>query len=189
MRKIIAFNFISLDGFFEGPNKELDWHLVDTEFHEFAIDQLNEVDTILFGRVTYQMMEAHWTSSHASLTDPIITGLMYSKSKIIFSRTIDKADWENSRLIKENITEELIKMKYQVGKDMIILGSGSIICLFAELGLIDEYRIMINPVILGMGNLLFKEANEKHKLKLIKSRIFNSGNVLLFYGTLSSKLN
>ncbi len=80
-------------------------------------------------------------------------------------------------------------MKHQVGKDMIILGSGSIMCLFAELGLIEEFRIMINPVILGMGNLLFKEANEKYKLKLISSRIFNCGNVLLCYGTVSSKLN
>jgi len=181
MRKIIVFNFVSLDGFFEGPNKELNWHQVDEEFHQFAIDQLNEIDTILFGRVTYQMMHAYWTSSHAASTDPVITGLMNSKNKIVFSRTLDKTHWENSKLIKENLVEELIQMKHQDGKDMIILGSGIITCLFAELGLIDEYRIMINPVILGNGNLLFKRINERHKLKLLRSGIFNSGNALLCY--------
>lgn len=188
MRRIILFNFVSLGGFFEGPNKELDWHLVDEEFHQFALDQLNEADTILFGRVTYQMMESYWTSSHAALTDPIMTGLINSKNKIVFSRTLDKVGWENSKLIKENIAEELIKMKYQDGKDMIIFGSGIITCLFVELKLIDEYRIMINPVILGNGNLLFKDTHERHKLKLLRSRIFNSGNVLLCYGHAGSKL-
>src|ERR1035438_5824820 len=120
MRKIIVSNFVSLDGFFEGANKELDWHNADEEFHEYAIGQLNDVDAILFGRITYQMMAAYWTTPHAAATDPVITGLMNSKNKIVLSGTLDKVDWNNSVLIKENIAEEITKRKHQDGKDMIL---------------------------------------------------------------------
>jgi dihydrofolate reductase len=171
----------SLDGFFEGPNKELDWHHVDEQFHEYAIDLLHHVDAILFGRLTYQMMAAYWTTLHAAANDPVITSLMNSKNKIVFSRTLEQVEWNNSLLINENIAEEITKRKHEDGKDMVIFGSGTIISFFSPLGLIDEYRIMVNPIILGSGNPLFKGIPERMKLKLIRTKTFNSGIVLLCY--------
>lgn len=182
MRKIIVSNMVSLDGFFEGPNKELDWHHVDEEFNKYAIDLLNDVGAILFGRITYEMMAAYWPSPHAIKNDPVVAGLMNSRDKIVFSKTLDKADWSNSRLIKENIAEEIIKIKHQDGGDMVIFGSGSIVCFLARQGLIDEYSLVVSPVILGNGNLLFRGIPERIKLKLIKTKTFHSGNVLLCYG-------
>lgn len=181
MRKIIVSNMVSLDGFFEGPNKELDWHDVDEEFNKYAIDLLNNVDTILFGRITYQMMAAYWPSQDAIKNDPVIAELMNSREKIIFSKTLDTPDWNNSRLIKENIAEEITKIKHQGGRDMVIFGSSTIVCFFAEQGLIDEYNIIVNPVVLGNGKSMFGYIHKKLKLKLLSTRTFNSGNVMLSY--------
>ncbi len=107
MRKIYVFNLITLDGFFEGPNRELDWHNVDGEFNEFAIEQLNNSGLLLFGRVTYELMASYWPTELALKDDPIVADMMNSIPKIVFSRTLKKADWNNTRLIKDNVREEL----------------------------------------------------------------------------------
>ena len=176
---------VTLDGFFEGPNKELDWHIVDEEFKEYAIDLLSKVDALLFGRVTYQLMADYWpaaaTNPSTSKSDLEIADKMNNLPKIIFSKTLQRVEWNNSRLVKENIAEEILKMKQQPGKDMVIFGSGSIVSSFMQLGLIDEYRIIVNPVVLGNGKPLFKGVNDKHNLKLLKTRVFSSGIVILFY--------
>ena len=176
---------VTLDGFFEGPNKELDWHIVDEEFNEYAIDLLSNVDAILFGRLTYQLMADYWpaaaTNPSTSKSDLEIADKMNNLPKIIFSKTLQRVEWNNSRLVKENIAEEILKMKQQPGKDMVIFGSGSIVSSFMQLGLIDEYRIIVNPVVLGNGKPLFKGVNDKHNLKLLKTRVFSSGIVILFY--------
>jgi dihydrofolate reductase len=99
MRKLIMFNLITLDGFFEGQNREIDWHSVDDEFNDYSIEQLNLVDTILFGRVTYQMMASYWPTPAALRDDPIVAGLMNNTPKIVFSRIMQSADWQNSILI------------------------------------------------------------------------------------------
>ena len=185
MRKVILSNMVTLDGFFEGPNKELDWHIVDEEFNEYAIDLLSNVDAILFGRLTYQLMADYWpaaaTNPSTSKSDLEIADKMNNLPKIIFSKTLQRVEWNNSRLVKENIAEEILKMKQQPGKDMVIFGSGSIVSSFMQLGLIDEYRIIVNPVVLGNGKPLFKGVNDKHNLKLLKTRVFSSGIVILFY--------
>jgi dihydrofolate reductase len=181
MRKIVAFNLITLDGFFEGPNREIDWHVVDEEFNDFAIDQLKTVDTILFGRVTYQMMAQYWPTPAATTNDPVVAGMMNSLPKIVFSRTLDKVEWQNTTLIKENINDEVLKLKQQPGKDIVIFGSNDLMVSLATLGSIDEYRVMVNPIVLGKGNPLFKGLSDKLKLKLLKTRTFTSGNVLLYY--------
>src|SRR5471030_2920647 len=111
MRKIIIQMMTTIDGFFEGPDRELDWHNVDKEFLQTAIDMLNSADTILFGRVTYQMMAAYWPDVHTRENDPIIAGKMNGLSKIVFSKTLDSVEWENTSLIKENIKETIIKLK------------------------------------------------------------------------------
>ena len=168
-----------MDGFFEGPNKELDWFVVEEEFFDFARNQLFEVDTILFGRVTYEMMAGYWPN--ATDNDPVITDKMNSLPKIVFSKTLSAVEWNNSRLIKENVTEEINKLKQQPGKDMVIFGSGNLVSFLMQQGLIDEYRVILNPVILGNGNPLFKGLHDKLNLKLLKTKTLGSGVVILYY--------
>src|SRR6266705_5006548 len=185
MRKVILSNSVTLDGFFEGPNKELDWHIVDEEAKEYAKELRNNVDTLLFGRVTYQLMADYWpaadTNSSTSKSDLEFADKMNNLPKIVFSKTLQEVKWNNSSMVKENIAEEISKMKQQPGKDLVIFGSGSIVSTFMQLGLIDEYRIILNPIVLGNGNPLFKGINEKQNLKLLKARMFSTGVVILFY--------
>jgi dihydrofolate reductase len=181
MRKVFVFNLVTLDGYFEGPKREIDWHNVDAEFNEYAIDMLNSVDTLIFGRVTYELMTNYWPTPAAKKDDPIVAEKMNTLPKIVFSRTLEKVEWNNTRLVKDNIEEEIQKMKRQPGKDMALLGSGSILTELAPLGLIDEYRIMVNPVVLGSGNPMFKGIKDRLNLRLLKIRTFKSGNVLLYY--------
>jgi len=181
MRKIIFQAMTSVDGFFEGPQRELDWHVVDEEFFRYAIDLLNSVDTLLFGRVTYQMMAAYWQSPGASADDPVIAERMNSLPKIVFSTRLEKTEWSNSRLIKNNVAGELMKMKEQPGRDMVVLGSSDLAVSLTKLALIDEYRVIVNPVVLGSGKTLLKGVNGRLKLKLVTSRTFGSGTVLLCY--------
>jgi len=181
MRKVFLFNMITLDGFFEGPNQDISWHHVDDEFNEFAIEQLNEIGMLLFGRVTYQGMASYWPTEFAIKDDPIVAGLMNSLPKIVFSKTLDKAEWNNSRLVRENVAEEVSKLKQQPGKDIAIFGSSDLAVTLAENDLIDEYRVIMNPVFLGSGTSLLKGIKDKLNLKLLKARTFKSGNVLLYY--------
>jgi len=181
MRKVFLFNMTTLNGFFEGPNQDISWHNVDEEFNEFAIDQLNEIGMLLFGRITYQGMESYWPTETAINNDPVVAGLMNSLPKIVFSRTLDQAEWDNSRLVKENVAEEVLKLKAQPGKEIAIFGSSDLAVTLAESGLIDEYRIILNPVFLGNGTPLLKGIKEKVNLKFLRARTFKSGNVLLYY--------
>ena len=173
--------FTTLDGYFEGPKREIDWHNVDEEFNEFAIDFLNSVDTLLFGRVTYELMAGYWTLPDAMTNDPIVAGKMNSLNKIVASRTLKSVEWNNTRLVNDNIADEIATLKRQTGKDIALLGSSDLALTLIEHGLIDEYRIFVNPIILGEGKPLFTGINQKLKLKLIKTKTFSSGNVLLYY--------
>ena len=177
MRKVIVSNLVSLDGFFEGPNKELDWFVVDEEFFEYARDLLRTVDTLLFGRVTYQHMANYWPSAPVDE----IADKMNNLPKIVFSKTLQKVEWKNSRLVKNNIGEEISKLKQQPGKDMAILGSANLASYLLPLGLIDEYRMILNPVLIGSGNPLFQGIKERLKLKLSGTKSFGSGVVVLYY--------
>ena len=181
MRKLLVFNLVSLDGYFEGPNRDISWHNVDAEFNDYAVDMLNSIDTLIFGRVTYDLMASYWPTPEAIKNDPIVAGKMNALSKIVFSRTMNKVAWSNTRLVKENIEDEITNLKKQPGKDMMILGSGSIMTEFAQRGLIDGYGIMVNPVALGEGTPLFKGLKERLMLKLTETRTFRNGNVLLYY--------
>ena len=181
MRQIIFQMMVSLDGYFEGPNKELDWHLVDDEFNEYASDLLNSVDTILFGRVTYQLMASYWPTSAAKTNAPIIAEKMNSLRKIVFSKTLAQAEWSNTMLVKENAAEEILKLKQQPGKNMVIFGSSDLAVSLVDSHLIDEYRIFVNPVVLGSGKPLLKGLKNRFDLNLIRSKIFKSGLVMLCY--------
>ncbi len=181
MRTLYIFDMITLDGFFEGTNCELDWHNVDDEFNDFAIDQLNRTDLLLFGRVTYELMASYWPTPEAIKNDPIVAGKMNSLPKIVCSRTLEKAEWSNTTLINGNIAEEVLRLKRLPGKDIAIFGSSDLSLTLVQHGLIDEYRIIINPVVLGAGKPLFKGIDDRLNLQLLKVKKFNSGNVLLCY--------
>jgi dihydrofolate reductase len=181
MRKVILFDMATLYGFFAGPNGEIDWHRVDEEFNEFAIAQLDSADGLLFGRVTYQGMASYWPTDMARTDDPIVAGKMNTLPKIVFSRTLDKVEWNNTRLVKGNVEEEISKLKQQPGQDWLLFGSADLASTLTNLGLIDEYRIMVNPVVLGSGQPLFKGMKEKLNLKLTSAKTFRNGNVLLCY--------
>jgi dihydrofolate reductase len=180
MRKIIFQNMISLDGYFEGPNRELDWHLVDAEFNDYAAGLLDSLDTLLFGRVTYELMAGYWPSSQALADDPAIAARMNRLHKVVFSRTLSGVDWNNSRLAKGNAAEKVRQMKQQPGKDMAIFGSSDLAVSLGT-GLVDEYRIFIAPIFLGGGKTLLHGLKERLPLRLTQSRTFKSGLVLLSY--------
>jgi dihydrofolate reductase len=181
MRKVIFFMLTSLDGYFEGPDRDINWHNVDDEFNEFAVQQTGEFGALLFGRVTYELMASYWPTEAAKRDDPIVAGLMNSLPKVVFSKTLQKVDWENTRLVKDNFVESVSKLKQEAGKDIAIFGSSDLTVILMEQGLVDEYRIMVNPIVLGNGKPLFKGVKNKINLKLIKTKTFKSGNVLLHY--------
>ncbi len=181
MKKLLVFNMISLDGFFEGTRQEIDWHVADEEFNQFAEEQLKTVDTLLFGRTTYLLMAGYWPTQNAHEEDPEIARLMNDTAKIVFSKTLESAAWQNTRLVRGDAAEEIGKLRQLTGGEMMIFGSGQLVSSLARAGLIDEYRLMVNPVILGSGNSLFSGLKERLHLKLEQARTFKSGNVLLSY--------
>jgi dihydrofolate reductase len=182
MRKVIMFNLITLDGYFEGPNKwDLAWHQVDDEINDFSIDQLDKAGGLIFGRITYQGMASYWPMPAGLEDDPIVAGKMNSILKYVFSKTLDSVDWSNSQLIKGEAVMELTRIKNEPGKDLLLFGSADLARTFTRNNLIDEYRLMVNPVVLGKGNPLFTEDGGTVKFKLLDTKIFRNGNVLLSY--------
>jgi len=181
MRKIIVSNYATLDGFFAGPNGEIDWFIWDEEMAKYSIALADSIDTILFGRVTYEGMASYWPTPSAKEENPVIADYMNNLPKIVFSKTLEKADWKNTTLVKEINKEEILKMKQQPGKDMVIYGSSSIVSTFTQSGLLDDYRIFVNPVVLGSGKPLFKDIKNRINLKLLEAKTFTSGIVLHHY--------
>jgi dihydrofolate reductase len=180
VRKLFAFNMMTLDGFFAGPDGDISWHnAANEEFNDFAIEQMSSMDTLVFGRKTYQLMASYWPTEVAIQSDPVVADLMNRFSKIVFSRTLDAVEWNNTRLIHDDAAQELRSLKSQAGRDIAIFGSANLISTVMDE--IDEHRVMINPILLGSGTPLFKGTNGKALLKLVATRTFNSGNVLLTY--------
>lgn len=181
MRKIIVQEMITVDGFFAGLNGEIGWHVVDGEFNEYAAGFLDTIDTLIFGRITYDLMASYWPTVNAVHDDPLIASKMNSLGKLIFSKTLKEPTWNNTKVVNNIDAEEILKMKAAPGKDIAIFGSGKIVSAFTKLGLIDEYRLIVNPVVLEKGMPLFVDCGDKFKLKLLKSKEFASGNVMLCY--------
>ena len=181
MRKLSSFMVVTLDGFYEGPNGEFDWPNVDEEFNEFGIEQLNDTDLLLFGRVTYEGMAGYWPTPAARQDDPLVAELMNTLPKVVVSTTLTSADWSNSRVVGGNLAEEVTKLKQQPGKAIAVFGSPSLTVSLLELGLVDELRVMVNPIVLGDGRSLFRTTRDRLRLELRQTRTFSSGNVLLTY--------
>lgn len=181
MRKIIVFENVTLDGFMAGPNGEIDWAIRDDEVTQYSKEGHDSVDMFLFGRVTYDMMASFWPTPAGQSANPVFAEFLNTSPKIVFSTTLKKADWQNAEVVKELTNEEILKLKQQPGKNMMIFGSGTIVEQLTKLGLIDEYQLMVNPVILGKGKPLFENITDKINLKLVKTKTFKSGIVLLQY--------
>jgi dihydrofolate reductase len=181
MRKLISFMVVTLDGYYEGPNGEFDWPNVDDEFYEFSISQLNDIDTLLFGRATYEGMASYWPTPEAQESDPVVAGLMNGVPKIVFSSTLEKADWQNARLVTGDAAKEITNLKQQPGKYLALFGSPAFTVSLLEHGLVDELRVMVQPILLGAGKSLFTGLNDRVPLTLLTTTTFSSGNVLLTY--------
>jgi dihydrofolate reductase len=184
MRRVFSFIVTTLDGYFVGPNQEFDWPNVDEEFDRFAVRQLEEVDTLLFGRATYELMASYWPTTAAQEEEPIIAEKMNGLPKIVFSTTLGKVEWDNSTLVRGDAIEEVTKLKQRPGKDMVIFGSSNLTSGLLQAGVLDELRIMVNPVALGDGRSLLEGMKERVKLRLLSATTFSSGNVLLSYAPL-----
>jgi len=179
MSKLSVFNFTTLNGFFKGPNDDTSWAHENPD-NEYAAENLSPGGILLFGRVTYELMVKYWPTPAALKDAPAIAEGMNSAEKIVFSKTLDKATWNRTRIVRDRIEDEVRKLK-TAGKDMTILGSGSIVNQLAQHGLIDEYQIMVHPVALGDGTPFLDGVRQKLNLKLVKTRAFKNGNVLLCY--------
>ncbi|HTY53498.1 MAG TPA: dihydrofolate reductase family protein [Methanomicrobiales archaeon] len=185
MGKIGSFTHVSLDGFFAGPNGEIDWFKGgDEEDREFSARASGGSGTLIFGRTTYEMMASYWPTPEAMKMDPDVARVMNTTPKMVFSRTMkpvmDGRVWKNVQVINEIRRDEIMKMKREADRDFVILGSGSIVQQFARLGLIDEYQLMVNPVILGAGKYLFRDV-DRMNLELLETRPFRNGKVFLRY--------
>lgn len=181
MRRLTVFNLMTLDGYMAGQGGDISWHNVDEEFQELANAASNSGNTLLFGRVTYELMSGYWPTPEAIQADPVVARGMNSAAKIVFSRTLDKVDWNNARLVKADMLSEVRRLKQGAGKDLTVLGSGSIVSQLAQEHLIDEFQILLNPVVLGQGKTMFEGVKDRFSLKLTGSRTFRNGNILLTY--------
>ena len=183
MRKIIYSMSVSLDGFVETPQRSIDWVLVDEELHTFFNDQAREMGAFIHGRRMYELMTAFWPTEEAERSDlPYIaeySRIWKDMPKIVFSKTLEQVEW-NSRLVREVTAEEIAKLKAQPGKDMDI-GGPTLASTFIKLGLIDEYQLFVNPVVLGGGTPFFPSLPQPIKLRLLETRKFSSGVVYLRY--------
>lgn len=185
MRKLILFMHTSLDGYVGGPGGEMDWIRADDEMFDLAGEQTGMADTALYGRVTYQMMEAYWPTAgdqpNATKHDLEHSQWYNSVEKVIFSRTLGEGSEPKRRFLSDNIPGEIEKLKRQTGKNMLMFGSPTAAHLLMEHNLIDDYWIFINPILLGSGIPLFKDIKERIQLKLADQKVFSSGVTALHY--------
>ena len=184
MRKLSVFESVTLNGYFSGADGDMSWayaHSADPEFQEFVQGNASAAGVLLFGRVTYQMMESYWPTPLASKNDPVVAKGMNEAEKVVFSRTLEKVDWANTRLVTGVLPDAVRTLKQQSGKDLVVLGSGSIVAQLAGAGLVDEYQIVVKPVALGKGRTLFEGIDGQLELELTSSRAFSNGSVVLTY--------
>jgi dihydrofolate reductase len=184
MRRLTVFEHLSLDGYFVDAHGDMRWAYrpePDPEWDAYVAGNASGDAILVLGRVTYDLMQSYWPTPMAMEQNPVVAKRMNALSKLVFSRTLDKASWENTRLVKGDAVAEMSKFKGERGQDMVILGSGSLVAQFATAGLIDEYQMVVNPRALGAGRTLFAGLKKPVGLKLTKTRKFNNGNVVLDY--------
>lgn len=182
MRSLSVFDNVSLDGFFADANQDMSWaHKHDEEWNAFASGNAGGDGDLLFGRKTYEMMAAFWPTAQAAQMLPEVAAGMNAKRKIVASRTMERATWHNTTILKGDLVDEVRRLKESPGPDIVILGSGSIVSQLTEARLIDAYQIVLCPVVLGKGRTLFETVTSKVPLTLVRTRPFGNGNVVLWY--------
>jgi dihydrofolate reductase len=182
MRSLIVFNHVSLDGYFVDKKGDMRWaHKQDPEWNQFVAGNARGGGVLLFGRVTYEMMASYWPTPMAAQNSPAVAERMNNLQKVVFSRTLEKASWNNTKLVKGDLATEVRKMKQDSGEGLVIMGSGTIVSQLAQEGLIDEFQIVVCPIVIGSGRSQFEGVTEKLNLKLTKSRTFGNGNVYTCY--------
>jgi dihydrofolate reductase len=179
MKKLYFFMMTTANGLYERGPWQIDWHNTNDEFNDFAIEQLDRMDTLVFGRKTYEGMVGYWTTPEAIESDPIVAGKMNGMAKVVVSKTLARADWSNTRVVRD--PEAIAALKREPGKDALLIGSSDLAVSLGALGLIDEYRIMVNPIALGNGKPVLQGLAADLKLRLLRTRTFTNGNVLLTY--------
>lgn len=184
MGRVIVFNSQSLDGYFTDEKGDMSFahnRNPDAEWDAFVSSNARGGGMLLFGRITYELMASFWPTPAAAKAMPDVADRMNSLPKVVFSRTLDKALWNNTTLVKSDMIEAVRRMKKEAREGMAILGSGSIVSQLARHGLIDEYQIVVIPVVLGDGRTMFEGIPQQVPLKLTSTRTFGNGNVLLCY--------
>ncbi len=183
MRRLIVFNQVTLDGYFAGPGGDISWAKArqDPEFHEFVQQNARGGGVLVFGRITYELMASYWPTPLAAQNDPAVAERMNNLPKIVFSRTLAEAAWSNTTLVQGDLAAEIRRLKREPGDDMAILGSGSLVAQLADAGLIDEYQLVVYPIVLGHGRTMFDGVKKPLPMKLSRSRTFANGNVFLSY--------
>ena len=185
MRKLVLFMHVSVDGFVAGPNGEMDWIIVDEEIFDYAGKTTNEADTALYGRVTYEMMEGYWPTAAdqpGATRHDIQHSQWYNRvTKVVLSKTLKGINKPNTKIISDNVSNEITELKQAAGKDILIFGSPTAVHSLMADNLIDDYWLFINPILLGEGIPLFKNIKDKLKLRLIKTVPFTTGVVCLHY--------
>jgi dihydrofolate reductase len=182
MPKLVVYNAMSIDGYFTDGNGDMSWaHKRDPEWQAFVSENASGGGQLLFGRVTYDLMASFWPTPLAAQSNPIVVERMNNLRKFVFSTTLEKASWNNTTLLKGEVSTEVRKLKQAPGPDIVIMGSGSIVAQLADAGLIDEYQIVLNPLVVGNGRTLFEGVKRKLPMKLARSRPFGNGNIVLFY--------
>jgi dihydrofolate reductase len=184
MRKLIVFNHKSLDGYFADAKGDMSFvhnDNPDAEWEAFVASNASGGGLLIFGRITNELMASFWLTPFAAETMPLVAQRMNNLPKVVFSRTLDTVSWNNTQLVKGDLIGEIQRLKKEPGEDLVILGSGSIVSQLAQAGLIDEYQIVVDPVVLGKGRTMFDGIQDKLPLKLKKTRTFGNGNVLLCY--------
>jgi dihydrofolate reductase len=184
MRKLSVFNQISLDGYFKSADGGSDWMHEgdeDPEYQEFIASNASGGGALVFGRKTYEMMVGFWPTPAAEKQFPMVAKQLNSLPKIVFSKTLKRASWNNTKLVKGDPAAEIRKMKSEPGEPMVILGSGILVSQLAQADLIDEYQLLLVPVVLGDGTTMFEGARRTLQLKLMKTRTFRNGRAFLVY--------
>ena len=183
MRKLRVFNGITIDGYFTDLEGDMSWahDHQDAEWAAFSAENAGGDVAFLFGRKTYDMMKSYWPTPQARETAPEVAKAMNSRKKLVFSRTLTQATWSNTELLKGDPVAEVRKLKQESGPDLLIFGSGTIVAPLAEAGLVDEFELVLNPRALGRGRTIFEGVKKTLCFKLMKTRPFKNGNVVLWY--------
>ena len=184
MRRLSVFETVSVDGYFTDEDNDMSWAHAgepDAEWDDFVAGNASRGGVLLFGRVTYEMMAGWWPTPAAARAMPVVAQRMNEREKIVFSRTLGRADWANTTLIGDDAVTAVRRLKKEAGGDMVVLGSGSIVAQLAAAGLIDELQLVVKPILLGAGRTPFDGMPTRRSLERTSTREFRNGNVVSYY--------